>query len=165
MGRVGSDVIGRYDAAEECLGARSRLLLAVGGCLLSVPLHLGFRTSATAQPAAPEDARAMCIQVPVALLPHIVAAVSGKGLCATSCKGCGCKGGPGYRHGGRCVSWADLVRKCGPPPHSGCERECRPVQPGCLGRAWVKELATANGLAVHFVEHDPDAETVDEPKR
>jgi hypothetical protein len=32
------------------------------------------------------------------------------------CKGCGCKGGPGWRKNGRCVSHANLMRDCGDPP-------------------------------------------------
>jgi hypothetical protein len=34
------------------------------------------------------------------------------------CSGCGCKGGPGWRHiaSGRCVGFRDLAAKCGDPP-------------------------------------------------
>ena len=34
------------------------------------------------------------------------------------CTGCGCKGGPGWRHiaSGRCVGFRDLAAKCGDPP-------------------------------------------------
>ena len=36
----------------------------------------------------------------------------------TPCRGCGCKGGPGWRHIAthRCVGFRDLAAKCGDPP-------------------------------------------------
>jgi len=53
------------------------------------------------------------------------------------CRGCGCKGGPGWRHiaSGRCVGFRDLAAKCGEPPSvklcvfenapgTGANREC-----------------------------------------
>jgi hypothetical protein len=35
-----------------------------------------------------------------------------------ACKGCGCKGGPGYRDrpGGYCVGFGELDKVCGTPP-------------------------------------------------
>jgi hypothetical protein len=52
--------------------------------------------------------------------------------CTTSCKGCGCKGGPGYRDNrGRCVGWRELISRCGEAPHARCSRECFPVVSGC----------------------------------
>lgn len=55
----------------------------------------------------------------------------------TPCRGCGCKGGPGWRHiaSGRCVGFRELASKCGAPPSSelctfenapgtGANREC-----------------------------------------
>ena len=52
--------------------------------------------------------------------------------CPVKCKGCGCKGGPGYRNDhGKCVSYARLVEDCGPPPYSRCKAECEPVVIGC----------------------------------
>lgn len=52
--------------------------------------------------------------------------------CATQCKGCGCKGGPGYRDSrGKCVGWRELISRCGAAPHAGCARECFPVVSGC----------------------------------
>lgn len=52
--------------------------------------------------------------------------------CETTCKGCGCKGGPGYRDtSGRCVGWRELISRCGEAPHAGCTRECFPVVSGC----------------------------------
>lgn len=37
---------------------------------------------------------------------------------APPCRGCGCKGGPGWRHiaSGRCVGFRDIDQKCGRPP-------------------------------------------------
>ncbi len=56
---------------------------------------------------------------------------------STPCHGCGCKGGPGYRHieSGRCVGFKQLKAKCGSPPSAarcvfenapgtGANREC-----------------------------------------
>jgi len=39
-------------------------------------------------------------------------------LDSAPCHGCGCKGGPGWRHiaSGRCVGFRDLAAKCGDPP-------------------------------------------------
>ena len=75
----------------------------------------------------------------------------GKGQCQTSCKGCGCKGGPGYRGpNGSCVGYANIIQICGPPPHAGCIRECAIVRPGCQGRVWLKAFAAAAGLVVTF---------------
>jgi hypothetical protein len=40
------------------------------------------------------------------------------------CKGCGCKGGPGWRGpDGACVSKANLAEICGSPPGAPCVRE------------------------------------------
>lgn len=41
-----------------------------------------------------------------------------------ACRGCGCKGGPGYRGpDGRCVGWKDLSRSCGTPLPGRCIAE------------------------------------------
>ncbi len=38
-----------------------------------------------------------------------------------ACRGCGCKGGPGYRApDGRCVGFRSLDRICGVPPETHC---------------------------------------------
>ena len=50
------------------------------------------------------------------------------GGCGVKCKGCGCRGGPGYRNAkGRCVSYRRLVKECGPPPYLKCKAECFPA--------------------------------------
>jgi hypothetical protein len=41
-----------------------------------------------------------------------------------ACKGCGCKGGPGYRDpDGRCVGFKQLAKVCGSPPETRCTFE------------------------------------------
>ena len=44
------------------------------------------------------------------------------------CKGCGCKGGPGYRVNatGKCVGFKALKAKCGDPPPLRCTFENAP---------------------------------------
>ncbi len=43
---------------------------------------------------------------------------------SAACKGCGCRGGPGYRGpSGRCVGLADIGRTCGSPPTTRCSAE------------------------------------------
>ena len=74
--------------------------------------------------------------------------------CTIRCKGCGCKGGPGYRRPprgnerkGRCVSYASLVRDCGPPPHAKCTAECFPVVTGCR-KPTEKEIQKATKTTI-----------------
>lgn len=44
-----------------------------------------------------------------------------------ACKGCGCKGGPGYRGpDGRCVGFKQLAKVCGTPPETRCTFENAP---------------------------------------
>ncbi len=87
--------------------------------------------------------------------------VKGKGQCEATCKGCGCKGGPGYRKDGKCVGWADVERKCGKAPHKGCQRECTKVVAAgldrALGIAWLIKFAAENGEKVEL--QPPDMET------
>lgn len=47
---------------------------------------------------------------------------------SSPCRGCGCKGGPGYRHlaSGQCVGFRDLAKKCGDPPGAACAFENAP---------------------------------------
>jgi hypothetical protein len=43
---------------------------------------------------------------------------------ACRCKGCGCKGGPGWRGPeGTCISQAKLAEICGSPPGTPCVKE------------------------------------------
>lgn len=43
-------------------------------------------------------------------------------LDSAPCKGCGCRGGPGYRHveSGKCVGFKNIDKLCGNPPNSNC---------------------------------------------
>jgi hypothetical protein len=44
-----------------------------------------------------------------------------------ACRGCGCKGGPGYRGpDGRCVGFRQLQKICGNPPDLRCTFENAP---------------------------------------
>jgi hypothetical protein len=44
-----------------------------------------------------------------------------------ACRGCGCKGGPGYRGpDGRCVGFQALDKVCGRPPETRCTFENAP---------------------------------------
>lgn len=94
-----------------------------------------------------EDHRMLCPIISPELAAKAAEKVKDKGKCEVVCKGCGCKGGPGYRGPRGCVGWADLIRTCGPPPHAGCSAECAIVKPGCRGRAWLKTFAAGIGLA------------------
>ena len=100
-----------------------------------------------------EDHTRVCPLLTDDLLQKVIPEVTGKGTCKAFCRGCGCKGGPGYRdQDGRCVGYAEIIRKCGPPPHSLCTAECAPLREGCShGRVWLKDLATRNGMSVQFI--------------
>ncbi|KAB2919895.1 MAG: hypothetical protein F9K29_03260 [Hyphomicrobiaceae bacterium] len=117
-------------------------------------LPLFFLGSSGAQ-AEDEDHRLVCPIMSAELVKKVAAQIKGSGQCQTVCRGCGCKGGPGYRApGGKCVGFAELISRCGPPPHAGCARECAPVHKSCvghvLGRAWLKPFAASIGLTVSF---------------
>jgi len=44
-----------------------------------------------------------------------------------ACRGCGCKGGPGYRGpNGKCVGFKNLTKVCGDPPDQRCTFENAP---------------------------------------
>ena len=106
-----------------------------------------------------EDQRFLCPVMSEALVQKVAAEVKGSGQCQTFCKGCGCKGGPGFRAtNGECVAWADVVEKCGGPPHNDCTKECVPVVKACVGRAfgraWLKTFAASIGLPVSFLPAD-----------
>jgi hypothetical protein len=52
---------------------------------------------------------------------------------ACRCRGCGCKGGPGWRGpGGLCVSKASLAKVCGTPAGAPCKQES--ATRVCFGR-------------------------------
>ena len=119
---------------------------------------MAFPYNLYAQDLAP----AMCPLMSTNLVKLVANYVKGKGNCEASCKGCGCKGGPGYRKDGRCVAWADVERKCGKAPHAGCVKECRRVVPACLDRAlgiaWLIKFAAENGEKVELQPPDPVVE-------
>ncbi|HYP56979.1 MAG TPA: hypothetical protein VEQ35_01685 [Beijerinckia sp.] len=50
--------------------------------------------------------------------------LSGAKTEAQTCKGCGCRGGPGYRaQDGHCTGWMTIGKLCGSPPGRGCRPE------------------------------------------
>jgi hypothetical protein len=110
---------------------------------------------AAAQTPDSEDRQRVCPVISTQLANSIAARIKGEGRCMAPCRGCGCKGGPGYRDAkGRCVGYAGLISRCGPPPHARCRRECAPIVAGCLGRAagraWLRSFAAGLGLEVTF---------------
>jgi hypothetical protein len=60
------------------------------------------------------------------------------------CKGCGCKGGPGWRGPeGTCVSQAKLAEICGSPPGAPCTKEAATrVCPGPQSSSNLPETVT-----------------------
>lgn len=89
-----------------------------------------YMTCAMSAPLAAQE----CLQLRQDEIRALVAkdAAGRPTACATSCKGCGCRGGPGYRDDrGKCVGYRELISRCGPPPHARCARECFPVVDGC----------------------------------
>jgi hypothetical protein len=105
-----------------------------------------------------EDRRRVCPLLTEELLRIVVPEVTGHGRCDVRCTGCGCQGGPGYRdQQGHCVGYANLIQKCGPPPHSLCRPECAPVVPGCdHGRVWLKAVLARAGQSVTFTAGEPN---------
>ena len=60
------------------------------------------------------------------------------------CRGCGCKGGPGWRGpDGACVHKATLAQICGSPPGAPCKHEA--AERSCFGKqsSWTGPKATA----------------------
>lgn len=114
-----------------------------------------------------EDHVQLCPVISPELARKAADEVKGHGACAVVCRGCGCKGGPGYRGPRGCVGWAELIRVCGPPPHASCTRECAIVQPGCRGRAWLKTFAAGLGLAagLAFVPAQEDEKAQEDRER
>lgn len=68
---------------------------------------------------------AMIVLISLASVP---AAAQGCDLGTSTCSGCGCKGGPGYRHveTRRCVGFRQLDALCGSPPTTRCVPENAP---------------------------------------
>jgi hypothetical protein len=68
----------------------------------------------------------LCLVILLTLLPadaQVMAACPER----PACRGCGCKGGPGYRGpDGRCVGFKALDKTCGRPPTSRCTFENAP---------------------------------------
>jgi len=66
----------------------------------------------------------------IALACLLALALPASGRCPDRppCKGCGCKGGPGYRikATGKCVGFKALMAKCGDPPTLRCTFENAP---------------------------------------
>jgi hypothetical protein len=100
-----------------------------------------------------EDHERVCPLLTPDLVHAILPEVTGHGGCQVFCQGCGCKGGPGYRdQSHKCVSYADIIQKCGPPPHPNCIAECAPLNAKCdHGRVWLKNTLSKAGLSVRFV--------------
>jgi hypothetical protein len=118
--------------------------------LLFLALALLLSSSVRAQ--EDEDHQRVCPLLTEAMVHVILPEVTGHGACKVRCSGCGCKGGPGYRdQKHNCVSYANIIQRCGPPPHLGCIAECAPVRDGCdHGRVWLKDVLAKAGLAAHF---------------
>ncbi|MCD2171754.1 hypothetical protein [Rhizobium sp. C4] len=65
----------------------------------------------------------------LAVLPAVTVPTVALARCPDrpACKGCGCKGGPGYRGpDGRCVGFKQLSKVCGNPPETFCTFENAP---------------------------------------
>jgi hypothetical protein len=143
---------GRPDRARGVIGV---------ACLVLLALSLGGGPAAWSQ--EDEDHAQVCPLLTVDLLQKVLPEVKGQGACKVYCRGCGCKGGPGYRdQAGHCVGYADIIQKCGPPPHHLCKAECAPLREGCgHGRVWLKDLAARSGLTVRFIPADPPEPAAD----
>ena len=62
---------------------------------------------------------------------------------ACRCKGCGCKGGPGWRGpDGFCVSQSKLATVCGSPPGTPCKQEA--AARVCFGKQAARSDAGAD---------------------
>lgn len=63
---------------------------------------------------------------------------------ACRCKGCGCKGGPGWRGpDGFCVSQSKLAVVCGSPAGAPCKQEA--AERVCFGQEAARSEPTASG--------------------
>ena len=95
-----------YDSAgrEECHVLNWQFTGALSACLLF---------AAASASADDEDHLHVCPLISAELLQKIVPLVKGH-ACSVHCKGCGCKGGPGYRASdGQCVGYEDLISNAG----------------------------------------------------
>jgi hypothetical protein len=120
--------------------------------LVTVLSSLASAEGAVTPQALSEDQLTVCPVISPELQRKIVADHVHSGVCQTSCTGCGCKGGPGYRGPNKkCVGYVNIIQVCGPPPHANCVRECAIVREGCVGRAWLKGFAATVGLAITFL--------------
>lgn len=60
----------------------------------------------------------------VPFIPYAMVQVSAQAAPGCSCKGCGCRGGPGWRGPeGTCVSKAKLASICGSPAGAPCNHK------------------------------------------
>jgi hypothetical protein len=133
--------------------------------LIAAILFVFLSTFPASAQRGPEDVTRACPLITDALRKVAVAAFTGR--CMTSCRGCGCKGGPGYRAASGCVGYADIISKCGPPPHreKGCVPECARVVAVCaaFGRSRLKEAAKAANIVVEYQGTElPDDEPEEE---
>jgi len=88
-------------------------------------------TAAAAQPKMtveellkPYDAKTRPDYVPPASSPPARSWLPRFARSECRCRGCGCKGGSGWRdRNGNCVSHASLTRDCGSPPSTRCTHE------------------------------------------
>jgi hypothetical protein len=77
------------------------------------------------------------IAIAFVLIPFVFLCAPGPSVAvaqeACRCKGCGCKGGPGWRGpDGFCVSEAKLAEICGSPAGTPCKQEAAPRV--CFGK-------------------------------
>ena len=86
-----------------------------------------------------------------------------------ACKGCGCRGGPGYRYidpnprKSRCVGYRELDKLCGNPPGLPCVYEGLPntdLNRECIA-ARVEERAKAKAGKIRARPHSGTVETTD----
>jgi hypothetical protein len=60
-------------------------------------------------------------RLPLIVIAAVLVLIS---LAEAAQRGCGSRGGPGYRGpDGKCVGWAEIARVCGTPPTSRCSQE------------------------------------------
>jgi hypothetical protein len=123
-----------------------------------LPILIALLCAPAAWAQDDEDHRRVCPLLNEESLRIVLPEVAGHGRCDVRCSSCGCQGGPGYRDAqGKCVGYANLIEKCGPPPHRACRAECAPVVAGCdHGRVWLKSLLARSGRSVTFVAANPD---------